>query len=822
MGWNAKFLPCAVFALVALATSLKATAADYHVGPGQALARIGDVPWYALQAGDTVFIHYQASPYHEKFLISGRGTSSQWIRVLGVPGPNGELPIISGNGATTSSNMHYHWQDATGDSAIQWDGVIQIAVHADDSSGSAPLPGYIEIANLQVQDGFSTYSFTAENGQTAQYDGFAACIYARSAQHILIRNNILTNCGQGFYNWTGDGSAEVWWSGLERDTVLRGNYFYNNGNPDSYTEHQTYTESDGVIIEYNRYGPQRTGALGSQLKDRSAGTVVRYNYIEQSLAGWDVDLVEPQEGCPSLCYSSGATVAPNPKYLQTFVHGNVIVNRTNSEPDFVHWNEDHYMGQGRATEPNGRLYFYNNTIISTTDADLSSLFNETYGGFDCPTTALSGRIVMTNNILYSTATSFKLGEYCNHSNSGIGYIDFGANWVSPGYALQVAAGSTGSSNLFSPANNIPGFINLSTNDYHLAATSSAIGKGSALPAALTTNYLGLDLTPTYQYVYPTASATLPSLETRPQFGVGSDLGAFELQGPGRLSIQATRKVSEGAAYAKLRVDRTSGSIGAIGVDYATSNGAALAGTDYTTIGGTLAWADGDGNPKFINVPILHDTTTEPTKTFTVTLSNATGSASLGNAISTVTITDDDPSTPFADTAGSAFLAYINAIAGAGITTGCGSGNYCPSQNVTREQMAAFIIRAVEGEPAACASAPFTDVATGSAFCKYIKRMLELNITTGCGNSNYCPSQNVDRQQMAAFIVRAVEGNPVPGYCGSTSPFGDVLPSSSFCGPIKRLLELNITTGCGNGNYCPTQSVTRDQMAAFLARAFLGM
>jgi hypothetical protein len=129
---------------------------------------------------------------------------------------------------------------------------------------------------------------------------------------------------------------------------------------------------------------------------------------------------------------------------------------------------------------------------------------------------------------------------------------------------------------------------------------------------------------------------------------------------------------------------------------------------------------------------------------------------------------------------------------------------------------------VEGEPAACASAPFTDVATGSAFCKYIKRMLELNITTGCGNSNYCPSQNVDRQQMAAFIVRAVEGNPVPGYCGSTSPFGDVLPSSSFCGPIKRLLELNITTGCGNGNYCPTQSVTRDQMAAFLARAFLGM
>jgi hypothetical protein len=167
--------------------------------------------------------------------------------------------------------------------------------------------------------------------------------------------------------------------------------------------------------------------------------------------------------------------------------------------------------------------------------------------------------------------------------------------------------------------------------------------------------------------------------------------------------------------------------------------------------------------------------------------------------------------------------YVNALKDAGITTGCGTpGNYCPSTNVTREQMAAFIIRAKEGEPSACTSAPFADVPTSNAFCKYVKRMLDLNITTGCGGGNYCPSQNVDRQQMAAFIIRAVEGNPVAGYCGSTSPFGDVPANSGFCGHIKRMLELNITTGCGNGNYCPTQTVTRDQMAAFLARAFLGM
>ena len=197
-------------------------------------------------------------------------------------------------------------------------------------------------------------------------------------------------------------------------------------------------------------------------------------------------------------------------------------------------------------------------------------------------------------------------------------------------------------------------------------------------------------------------------------------------------------------------------------------------------------------------------------------SGASGSdAAWIDSVELPTAFADVPTTNFA-------FDYINAIKDAGITTGCGGSNYCPSQNVTREQMAAFIIRAVEGEPAACTTAPFLDVPLSSSFCKYIKRMLEKNITTGCTGGNYCPSQNVDRQQMAAFVIRAVEGNPAAGYCGSTAPFSDVPVSNTFCGHIKRMSELGITTGCGNGNYCPAQPVTRDQMAAFLARAFLGM
>jgi hypothetical protein len=170
--------------------------------------------------------------------------------------------------------------------------------------------------------------------------------------------------------------------------------------------------------------------------------------------------------------------------------------------------------------------------------------------------------------------------------------------------------------------------------------------------------------------------------------------------------------------------------------------------------------------------------------------------------------------------------YIRAIYNAGYTTGCGPGTFAPELAVTREQMAAFIIRAKEGEPASnyCStSIPFPDCSADTWSCKYIKRLFELGLTTGYGSTGlYMPAYNVTRAQMAAFIVRAVEGEPAANYCSSGSPFPDVSTSDWSCGYIKRLSELGITSGYGDGRYGPDDLVTRAQMAAFLGRTFLGM
>ena len=182
--------------------------------------------------------------------------------------------------------------------------------------------------------------------------------------------------------------------------------------------------------------------------------------------------------------------------------------------------------------------------------------------------------------------------------------------------------------------------------------------------------------------------------------------------------------------------------------------------------------------------------------------------------------------PFNDVPASSWAYdYILAVRGFGITTGCGNNNYCPTNLVTRDQMAAFLIRAIEGDPQSnlcAAGSPYSDVPANAWYCSHVKRLVDRAITGGCGNGNYCPMNLVTREQMAAFIVRSVAGEPPQNYCGGVAPFNDVSASAWSCGYIKKLVELGITQGCGNGNYCPTANVNREQMAAFLARAFLGM
>jgi hypothetical protein len=116
---------------------------------------------------------------------------------------------------------------------------------------------------------------------------------------------------------------------------------------------------------------------------------------------------------------------------------------------------------------------------------------------------------------------------------------------------------------------------------------------------------------------------------------------------------------------------------------------------------------------------------------------------------------------------------------------------------------------------------FADVPATDPFWPWVEDLATAKVTFGCTAATYCPGAPTTREQMAVFILKAVEGaNFTPPAC-SSAPFGDVPCASPFAAWIQELVVRGITSGCGGGLYCPTGAVSREQMAVFLLKALLG-
>jgi len=177
-----------------------------------------------------------------------------------------------------------------------------------------------------------------------------------------------------------------------------------------------------------------------------------------------------------------------------------------------------------------------------------------------------------------------------------------------------------------------------------------------------------------------------------------------------------------------------------------------------------------------------------------------------------------PGGTFRDDDGNIHEGAIEAIAAAGITRGCNppaNDRYCPDDSVTRGQMAAFLARALS---LGITTTDFFSDDEGSIFEADINKVAAAGITKGCSatGDHYCPDAVVTREQMAAFLVRAY------GYTddGGGDRFIDD-DGSPFESDIDKLATAGVTLGCNppdNTRFCPSRPVRRDEMASFLARA----
>ncbi len=457
-----------LYTLLFLCCGMSAYATDYHVDENPPYQNIGDVPWANIQAGDRVFIHWRASPYKEKWVINAVGTEANPIRVIGVNGPQGQQPVIDGNGATTVPGVNF-WNERRG--------LIKIG---GSSTPNNTLPEHIIIENLDLRSARPPYQFTNDGGGTETYANNAASLYIEIGAHITLRNNTIRDSGNGIFIGANGGQTQ--------DILIQGNHIYDNGIDGRIFEHNTYTAAIGIVYENNRFGPLRAGALGNNLKDRSAGLVVRNNWIEGG--NRQLDLVDAEDS---------EVLVNHPSYQTTYVYGNVLMEADGQGNSQIL----HYGGDSGTTADyrKGVLYFYNNTIISTRSGNTTlmrlSTNDETAQVF--------------NNVYYGTGGGQLLAMI-----DGAGTASLQHNWLKTGWQDCHCSPSGSVVNL---GNNITGtdpqFSDLNNQNWLPMSGSDLLNNGmSPLPALLPEHAVS------QQYKKHQLSEPRPTADAM-------DIGAFE-------------------------------------------------------------------------------------------------------------------------------------------------------------------------------------------------------------------------------------------------------------------------------------------------------
>ncbi len=261
--------------------------------------------------------------------------------------------------------------------------------------------------------------------------------------------------------------------------------------------------------------------------------------------------------------------------------------------------------------------------------------------------------------------------------------------------------------------------------------------------------------------------------------------------------------------------------------------------DYGTL---LAGESGDCETGSGNCYSVHITGTRPDLHWDALLTEATGAGPshvwalhIGQSFSDV-----------ASTSGN--YRHVETMLHYGITSGCGGTSYCPTTTVGRGMMAVFVARAMvkEEPPLAYTDSGtglsydcgdglpnhFSDVDDAKPYCAHVHYLWAKGVVVGCGSNTYCPKNQVTRGQMAVYISTAMYGGQPPSIytdpetgrsydCtdGNDNYFLDVPDTAGNCAHVHYLWARGVIVGCGLNTYCPTQLVTRGQMAVYIVNGF---
>jgi hypothetical protein len=373
-------------------------------------------------------------------------------------------------------------------------------------------------------------------------------------------------------------------------------------------DHQVYigmdedNHPDGVFrLQYSWI---HDGNGGNNVKSRAARNEIYYNRIEGAYYH-EIELIGA-ECCGESVVREDSDVV-----------GNLFVKKGSNANFYV----TRFGGDGTA-QTWGRYRFVNNTVVVTGSTAVFRLFD----GLES--------VEMHDNVFYRSGggvTILRTAEAVWKSGPQIAGSN---NWVTTGSSspAQWTGTLTGSS---------PGFTNAAGGDYSPAAGSPLLDAGNDVLSG-PSGYPFPDplFPPAFQP--PGTPGVFGSPNPRP-VDQRIDIGAYE-RGSGaspQLSVADVRVTEghSGTTNAVLTVTLSPAATGTVTVGYATANGTATAGSDYTATSGSLTFAAGETS-KTVTVPVLGDAVAESDETFYLALSGASG-ATISDAQATATIANDD-------------------------------------------------------------------------------------------------------------------------------------------------------------------------------------
>lgn len=157
---------------------------------------------------------------------------------------------------------------------------------------------------------------------------------------------------------------------------------------------------------------------------------------------------------------------------------------------------------------------------------------------------------------------------------------------------------------------------------------------------------------------------------------------------------------------------------------------------------------------------------------------------------------------------------IRAIINAGIMNGYADGTYRPGNNVTREEFATFLARALDLPEG---PAVFSDVSPSAALAPFIQAAAAAKIVNGTTDGRFMPKETITRKDMAMMISNAITYLKIDASAAEL-PFEDVSTlNEAYKTAIGKSVQLKIINGISRTQFAPFATATRDQAAAFIYR-----